>query len=255
MSGLLEQDTAEPVGRSEAEKRRALWLETGAVLFVLAFPLVGWVVCLAGWGTDYLAYSSLASSTQYESPAAYHMYGMETIFTSPAMAPLVLFLIWRNGEPWAKLGLVRLKMEKEALIGLGLVLLIGFAMEAMATRLHPTRAWTWWHLFPASVSVPDGILLGLSSCAVGLSEELVYRGYLIPRFETLLGSTRTSVLLSTVVFGASHLPVGIGAAAGTCFIGILFAVVFCATRRIWPVAIAHSLWNFVVMTQTNAVLQ
>ncbi len=58
------------------------------------------------------------------------------------------------------------------------------------------------------------------------------RGYLIPRFETLVGSTWESVLLVAVLFGLLHIHKGFGAAAMSCVSGIIWGTAFCATRRI-----------------------
>jgi membrane protease YdiL (CAAX protease family) len=95
-----------------------------------------------------------------------------------------------------------------------------------------------------AVTPPGGpigwLLLIFASCTNGFTEELVFRGYLIPRFERLLGSTARSVICTSVLFALLHVYQGPAGTLFTLLFGVLTAVVFVRFRRIWPVVYAHA---------------
>jgi membrane protease YdiL (CAAX protease family) len=88
------------------------------------------------------------------------------------------------------------------------------------------------------------VLLLILAIIVGFSEELVVRSYLIPRLERLLHSTWASVLVSAAVFGLLHWRSGILSVCSAFFGGIVYGIAFVWTRRFWPVAIAHAMYDF-----------
>jgi membrane protease YdiL (CAAX protease family) len=95
--------------------------------------------------------------------------------------------------------------------------------------------------FTLPQSAVDYVVLVVLSLSIGFSEELAMRGYLIPRFEKLLGSTTSSVLVSTTLFASYHLYQGLEGTAGVFVIGLVFGIAFCWTRRLWPIVIAHAM--------------
>ena len=91
------------------------------------------------------------------------------------------------------------------------------------------------------------LLVLIPFTAGAFAEELVMRGYLIPRLERLLRSTLAAVLVTTILFASYHLyqgPAGVISAATT---GLVYAVSFCLFRRLWPVCVAHLVWNMLTI--------
>jgi membrane protease YdiL (CAAX protease family) len=84
------------------------------------------------------------------------------------------------------------------------------------------------------------VALLLLAISVGFSEELIARGYLIPRLERLLESTWASVIASAGVFGLLHWRSGVLSMCSAFLGGIVYGIAFAWSRRIWPVAIAHA---------------
>ena len=162
----------------------------------------------------------------------------------------VLYLIWRSGEPFSGFGLKPPIWGWDLFIGLMIWLVDYF----MCTRLW--RGFSYLIYFPDSLNTGgadrahspretgDYILLFVASCANGFAEELVMRGYLIPRFERLLGSTWMSVILTAILFGSYHVYQGVSAAIGVAIAGLLYGMLFCFFRRLWPLAMAHALFSF-----------
>jgi membrane protease YdiL (CAAX protease family) len=88
------------------------------------------------------------------------------------------------------------------------------------------------------------VLLLVLAFVVGFSEELVVRSYLIPRLERLLHSAWASVLVSAAVFGLLHWRSGILTMCHAFLAGIVYGIAFVLTRRLWPVALAHAMYDF-----------
>ncbi|TVQ41254.1 MAG: CPBP family intramembrane metalloprotease [Spirochaetaceae bacterium] len=91
-------------------------------------------------------------------------------------------------------------------------------------------------------------LVLLTSVAVGYREELFFRGYLIGRLEDA-GLSQTAALgLSTILFGLGHLYQGATGALATATIGLVLGIVFLRRRNLHVVALAHALYNTLVLT-------
>ena len=90
------------------------------------------------------------------------------------------------------------------------------------------------------------VTLLMLAISTGLSEELMMRGYFLTRFERLLRSTWASVLLTTIIFAALHWPSGILNTANAFLVGVVYGIAFVWTRRLWPVAIAHAVYDLPV---------
>ncbi len=81
-----------------------------------------------------------------------------------------------------------------------------------------------------------------SSATAGFCEEIIFRGYLQRQFAALTRSTLAGVLLSAIVFGASH---GYEGAARMLLIGIfglMFGLLAWWRKSLRPGMIAHA-WH------------
>ena len=237
-----------------SESRPVLWIETGVVLAWLAAPTLAWVACWLFWGSDYLQLNRQILHLEDRTSTTFAIGSMESLFSSLRLIPIVLFIMWRSGDKWSRFGLVKPKLAKDILIGMGLLLMIGVMKEMGRIIETPSYHWTWSRLFPAAVPPDRALLLLASTCAIGFSEELIARGYLIPRFETLIGSTWKSILVSAIIFGILHIHKGPLGAVTSCVSAVIWGIGFCATRRIWPVAISHALWDYIGDSHINALL-
>lgn len=83
-------------------------------------------------------------------------------------------------------------------------------------------------------------------------EEFYFRGYLIQRFETLLGNRKAAptyaVVISSVLFGLVHWHAGPIAAVGHTFSGLVLALIYVAGgRNIWLPSFVHYLVNIMAL--------
>lgn len=98
-------------------------------------------------------------------------------------------------------------------------------------------------LNPLSYMIP-AIAMALSS---SIFEELLFRGVLFRSVETWFGSW-AALMVSSLVFGLTHLVNPQGTIEGALFIaveaGILLAAAFMLTRRLWLSIGFHMAWNY-----------
>jgi membrane protease YdiL (CAAX protease family) len=181
------------------------------------------------------------------------------------IAGCALLFIGLSREPWSRFGIDRLRPLWD-LFGTGILYFATGLTISMSNGLFLDLAREWlrpddfdW-LFRGSGRwvEPHGgldlfIALGVSLC-IGFSEELVYRGFLIPRFEQLIHSTWASVLLTSVLFAAMHWNQGLLNSWNALGFGLIFGIAFARFRHLWPLVFAHALVDFVVILRSGTDL-
>ena len=193
-----------------------------AVLDLLAGPLRGGYV------------ASVSQSTEVARQIASFVFGL-------APAWLVVYLVRRSGEGLVAIGLDVRQPGRDALLGLGLFVVVaggGLAIYLGSVALGVNRFVVpvpplghWW-------TVP---VLVLNAIEAGVLEETIVAAYLITRLRQLELSPAAAVAVSALLRGAYHLYQGWGGFLGNLAMGVLFGFVFVRTRRAWPLIVAHVL--------------
>jgi membrane protease YdiL (CAAX protease family) len=232
----------DPVGRfkgpgSNSRSKTQLWMEVAAVLCLAYLPWQFFALLdFMGWYKP--------SRLPFVKQEIYYI--IEAIQIS---IPLLL-IISLTGDRWSDFGIVRPRWFMDAASGC-LICFFCWLTHHFAWIVLPLS------MLEGSTSPlvvlktrPDGIfeffLLAIGVAASGFSQEFIMRGYLIPRFERLLGSTVKAVLITSVLFGGYHIYQGIAAVIGDVAIGLVYAIAFCLLRRLWPLCLAHALMNFLI---------
>jgi uncharacterized protein len=171
---------------------------------------------------------------------------------------LMLLVVTRDGrvqESWRALGLGQSGWRAwgVALLGPALLLLVAYGIL--------------WRTDYAALAVPEGTTLVIVVTAIlsafastfvfALTEEIGWRGYLLPRLMPL--GTRPAVLVSGLLHGIFHLPLilltpfyhGAGNKlivvplflASLTLAGAIYGYLRLATGSVWPAAIAHTSLN------------
>jgi membrane protease YdiL (CAAX protease family) len=221
---------------SDSRTTRQLWIEVGAVLCLAYFPYL------------FTALHTLA----FPGPGSAHVSVvyrefLRTVYSLQIFMPLLVILALGK-DRWSLFGIVRPAWVTDVVfacvIGVSDKVVYGFVVSmlpiSLAERADALHAPHWARPQGAA----EYLLLLISFIAGAFSEELVMRGYLIPRFERLLRSTWLPVLITSAVFGSYHLYQGVVPAIGLFASGLVYAVSFCFLRRLWPLCIAHALVNF-----------
>jgi uncharacterized protein len=153
---------------------------------------------------------------------------------------------WSSGaaSAGAQLGLDRQRPWWDVGAGLGLAAVVGipglglyFAARAVGinTVVSAANLSEWW----------AGPVLVLAAAGNGILEEVVVVGYLLTRLRQIGLTTSAAVVSSALLRGSYHLYQGFGAFLGNAIMGVVFALFFLRTRRLWPLIVAHTVLDTV----------
>ncbi len=88
-------------------------------------------------------------------------------------------------------------------------------------------------------------LLIFTCLTAGFTEELIFRGYLMPRLQLFFNKNYASILISSVLFGLIHIGYGtIFQVLGPIMIGLVFAAHYQKFRNIKILIFCHFFWDF-----------
>ncbi len=165
-------------------------------------------------------------------------------------APLLVIMALSR-DPWRLFGIVRPVWLADAM---ATIVIAGGGTVVCKFVLHLLPGWMLEPSRPANLAnrvEPDGIVAALLVSVVyvagAFSEELVMRGYLIPRLERLLHSTLAALVITSLLFGSYHLYQGVGHAIDNVAFGLFYGVSFCVIRRLWPLCAAHALQDLLLI--------
>jgi uncharacterized protein len=93
--------------------------------------------------------------------------------------------------------------------------------------------------------VPPAVLVWLVvSLTAGITEEILFRGYLLRQFTAWTGRTSVAIAMLSILFGVIHLYEGLPAVVALTLLSVLYCVVTLHRGNIRAVVIAHSLQDF-----------
>ena len=173
--------------------------------------------------------------------------------------PILTLILHRRGENWASLGFVRPDDWKRFVrqVTLGLLVLTVLAYLTRRLIIAPL------HLSPVGVVSFSGLqgnvpglvaALAFVLTGVGLIEELQFRGFVMSRVASALGSGpmawRASALVVGVVFGLAHNALGPANVVYAIMGGIVLGGIYLwSDRNLWVVVIVHSLFDVMRLVQ------
>jgi len=87
-----------------------------------------------------------------------------------------------------------------------------------------------------------------TALTAGVTEELIFRGYLQPRLEILFKNSYVAIFVSSAIFGLLHFGFGtIINMIGPFVIGLIYAIYYQKYRNIKVLMISHFLWDIIVI--------
>jgi uncharacterized protein len=93
------------------------------------------------------------------------------------------------------------------------------------------------------------LLLIFTCLTAGITEELIFRGYLMPRLQLFFNNNYLSITISSVLFGLMHFGYGtLVQIIGPIFIGAVFAIHYQKYRNIKILIFCHFFWDFMMLT-------
>ncbi len=170
------------------------------------------------------------------------------IFRDLALACLVLFFIWRNREPAASIGWSPRRPLREMVLGL----ILYPAMFVVAVWVHQVARAAGFSTGSTALPtflMPRGagqiVLAVVMVAVVAVTEETIFRGYLILRLTAITGSTGAAVLLSSFIFSLGH---GYQGAAGVVTVGamgLIFALVYVWRKSLLAPIVMHFMQDLI----------
>lgn len=181
---------------------------------------------------------------------------LAVILRNIALISLILFFLWRNQEPVSRIGWTVQNFWKEMVLGVGLYIPFFIAVSYFQSFLQylgiqPPPATTAALQMPTTLS---GLGLAVSLVtAVAISEETIFRGYLMLRLSAMTKSITAAVLLSTFVFTLGHGYEGALGMLSVAFMGILLALVYWWRKSIVAPAVIHFIQDFISIIVVSLV--
>ena len=171
-----------------------------------------------------------------------------TILRDVSLVSLILFFVWRNGEPITWVGWTVKNSRKE--IVWGIVLFIPFTFSAgllenglramgLSTPSTPLPS------FLAARGMAEFLLAFGLVVIVALAEETIFRGYLILRLKAISASPAAAALLSAAIFSLGHGYEGSAGVVTVGFMGLVFALVYMWRQSLVAPIVIHFLQDFI----------
>lgn len=212
--------------------RREAWLEIGVFLLLIVPSMI-------------LGYFETQTTS-----IGFVLAALSTIFSDIALVALILFFLWRNGEPLTRVGWTWRDFFGEILIGI-LLFIPAFILTALIEFVLGVAGLSAPSPASQSFLTPHGslqlALAFLLVVVVAIAEETVFRGYLILRFENLLPSAGGAILLSAFIFSLGHGYEGGVGVVTVGIMGIILALVYVWRRSLVAPATMHFLQDFLAV--------
>lgn len=183
------------------------------------------------------------------------LHGISVLFVSLIKAVLFLIVVYAlqrlHHLAMKDLGLQlpSTSWQRFLMLAIGLAL-VGQGMLFVVQKLIGESAETNLPVF--DIGTPLSVLgwIGVGWIHGGFCEELLYRGFLLSRFEMLFGKrwwgTTLAVVLLVVFFGLGHAYQGVTGIILTAITSLVFwGVYFLSRRNLWASVIAHGCWDMI----------
>lgn len=178
---------------------------------------------------------------------SFQVVAVANILRDLSLLSLVLYFVWRNGERLVAIGWNFAGMGREALVGLWLFVPV-YLVTALFGGLLREAGLSAPEELPTFL-MPKGAgeyLLALVFLAVvAVSEETIFRGYLLLRFRALTGNLAVTVMLSALIFSLGHGYQGAAGVVTVALLGVIFALVYLWRGSLVAPVVMHFLQNFI----------
>lgn len=160
---------------------------------------------------------------------SFSVIAISTIIRDLSILFLILFFLHRNREPYKSIGLSFKKGDDESLIGAMLFFPVYFFALMIQQMLQkfgfwiPERAISFFNGPKDFAQLILGLILMMT---VAITEETIFRGYLIKRFQELTGSKASALFFSTAIFALGHSYQGFAGVSIVSVLGLVYGLVY-----------------------------
>jgi membrane protease YdiL (CAAX protease family) len=175
---------------------------------------------------------------------------VSTMLRDLSLVCLILYFIRCSGESPPVIGWRLSAAPREALIGAALFVPVFFLVSLLERVLQQIGFSAPSTPLPSALSAAgpgEFVLAGVLVAVVAVSEETIFRGYLVLRLQRVTGGWLIAALLSSVIFALGH---GYEGTAGLLTVGVLgfsFALVYRWRGSLVAPMTMHFLQDFLVI--------
>jgi len=183
-----------------------------------------------------------------EGTISFVLAGVSTILRDLALVSLVIFFLWRNRESVKMIGWVGRNGLREAAIGILLFIPMFYAagfLDQLLVAAGFSSPATPLPALEATGGIFESILGFILVTIVAISEETIFRGYLLLRFNNIFSSTFFAVILSAFIFSLGHGYEGTAGVITVGFMGFVFAIVYLWRGSLIAPIVMHFLQDFI----------
>jgi membrane protease YdiL (CAAX protease family) len=170
-----------------------------------------------------------------------------TILRDLSLLCLIFFFLWRNREPFIRVGWTSKHIWRDIILGVVLFVPVTFgaawlesALQAIGfsvpstplPSLEPTR------------TAAEMMLAVVLIIVVALTEETIFRGYLMLRFTAVTSSPVWSLLLAAAAFSLGHGYEGTAGVLTVGTMGLVFGLVYTWRKSLVAPVVMHFLQDF-----------
>lgn len=171
-----------------------------------------------------------------------------TIFRDLSLVSLIALFLWRNAESPEQIGWDWKNANREIALGVLLYVPFAFGVGAIARVFQAAGLKSPSTQLPKFLTAHGTVQLGLALLLVmivAITEEVIFRGYLILRFAEATKSSTAAVILSAIVFSMGHGYEGSAGVATVGVMGVLLGIVYLWRRNLVAAIIMHFLQDFI----------
>ncbi len=188
-----------------------------------------------------------------------------TFLRNSALLVILALFLWRDAQGLDAVGLERESFWEATRFGLPALGLLMFSHFLLSVLIAAVALGVGAEVVEAEVGqrriVMDTLLAERLAWTAGIvvvgsiTEEVVFRGFLLPRLRHALGSWVLAAAVSVVAFGLGHLYEGVLATVQTAGIAAVLSVVFLLRRHLMPCIVAHVGFNTLALFLAYLFLQ
>jgi membrane protease YdiL (CAAX protease family) len=178
------------------------------------------------------------------------------VLSDLALVTLVMFFLWHNGEKVSRVGWIPKGFVKEIIIGALLFILMIYFMSFVQSWLQSAGlSFPKGHIpsFLKPIGTAQQIVMTFLVVVVAVSEETIFRGYLILRLKAVTGSAVAAVVISSIIFSLGHGYEGLGGAVTVGIMGAVFALVYLWRKSLIAPITMHFMQDFIAIVVVSAM--
>jgi membrane protease YdiL (CAAX protease family) len=195
--------------------------------------------------TPSLALSFFANTS---SKVGFVLVAVATILRDLGLLGLILYFLWRNGEPLREIGWIRSETKREAVLGVLLFVPFFLGVTSLELSLRSVGFSAPAAPLPSFLTATGTAQLLLAAIlvvVVAVAEESIFRGYLILRLKAITGSDGRAVLVSALIFALGHGYEGAVGVISVTLMGLMLGWIYLWRGSLIAVTVIHFLQDFI----------